>query len=98
LTEAADPAAWAEVQRALGNAWLTREDGDQPTHLQTAITHFEQALRIESLERAPGQWLHLNHMLASAYQELGHDDRAIDYYRRALQTPLEVHKWVWLKI
>jgi tetratricopeptide (TPR) repeat protein len=81
---------WAREEYNQGNAWCELPEEEHPDKWLQAIMHYEQALRVRTLDKNPLRYAATMQNLGTAYRQLNNGDRianirkAADCYRRAL--------------
>jgi tetratricopeptide (TPR) repeat protein len=82
----------ASIQNSLGNAWAQLPTGDRAENIETAIGHYNNALKVYTREGFPADWAMTHNNLGNAYSERIKGDRAenietaIEYYINALKV------------
>ncbi len=100
---AKDMREFADMQRNRGSAYSLLKAGDKQANLKRAITCYEKALQVYTLDSFTEEWASTQYELGNVYQDLPGGDRqtnlekAIACYEKALQvyTP---DSEVWAKV
>lgn len=91
-TQAAMPAAWAEVMNNLANAYVERIRGEASENIEQALEAYQQALTVRTPITMPIDWANTMNNLAIAYADRIEGDRAeniekaIEAYQQALKV------------